>query len=125
MFNSQKINNDPEPYVGWSGKRYDEETRTFASLEDGPVGVEPRPEFDNNPNQILVEFRGDLKTKQPYWSEVDIIKRWQGVNGLSTKTGEYPAYKGIWSLMDAYPEYVDHARKVLTRLVNIFGTEED
>ena len=126
MFQSQKINSDPKPYrVIESGERI-----AFGRYWEGDSAGKfteyaPRPEFDNNPNPILVAFRGDLKTKQPYWSEMGIIKRWQGVNGLSTKTGEYPAYKGIWSLMEAYPEYVDHARKVLTRLVNIFGTEED
>lgn len=122
MFNSQKINNDPEPVVYPDGARTD--GVGWLPLPNDGIEYAPRSEFDNNPNPILVEFRGDLKTKQPYWSEMDIIKRWQGVNGLSTKTGEYPAYKGIWILMEAYPECVDHARKVLTRLVNIFGTED-
>lgn len=100
MFNSRKINNDHEPYVGWSGKRYNEETRTFASLEDGPVGVDPRPEYDNNPNPILVEFR---EAEAP-----GKIYRWLDLLDGATE----------WS-----QEHIDHATKVLTRLVNIFGTE--
>lgn len=36
---------DPEPYVGWSGTRYAAEHTSHASLEDGPIGFEPRPEY--------------------------------------------------------------------------------
>lgn len=33
---------DPKPYVGFSGKRYQLDETTRASLEDGPVGFDPR-----------------------------------------------------------------------------------
>lgn len=36
---------DPEPYVGWSGARYSYSASAVASLDDGPVLFEPRPEY--------------------------------------------------------------------------------
>lgn len=42
---AETVGGDPEPYVGWSGRRYAADAATFASLEDGPVAFEPRPEY--------------------------------------------------------------------------------
>lgn len=67
MFNSQKINTDPRPFY----IAEDDSRRTVSEIEaDGaderfPNGgilynlatFAPRPEFDNNPNPILVDFR--------------------------------------------------------------------
>lgn len=36
---------DPEPYVGWSGRRYATEHTSAASLDDGPVEFLPRDNF--------------------------------------------------------------------------------
>ena len=36
---------DPQPYVGWSGRRYALEDTTWASLNDGPVDFAARPEY--------------------------------------------------------------------------------
>ena len=33
---------DPEPYVGWSGRRYSVEASSWAAEDDGPVAFEPR-----------------------------------------------------------------------------------
>lgn len=67
MFHSQKINTDPRPYY----IAEDDSRRTVVEIEaDGgderfPNGgllynlakFDPRPEFDNNPNPILIDFR--------------------------------------------------------------------
>lgn len=113
MFQSQKINNDPEPYAGWSGRRYNEETRTFASLEDGPVGVEPRPEYDNNPNPILEYFRDAMSSGE--YDVVALATLWESLIDTGYNWGD----DGLLPEL----EQIEHARKVLTRLVNIFGME--
>lgn len=115
MFQSQKINNDPEPYAGWSGRRYNEETRTFASLEDGPVGVEPRPEYDNNPNPIMVAVR--------YVAEKHGMAPEETAN-LANLWLKAPRYYESNLKVRPTKSHREHARKVLTRLVNVFGTEE-
>ena len=110
MFNSQKINNDPEPYIGWSGKRYSEESHTYATLEDGPVGEEPRPEYDNNPNPILVAFREDLPhALVPFVTTQEAAKWWLHL----------PDYRDMEECFS--PKHIDHARKVLEKLVNVYG----
>lgn len=104
MFNSQKINSDPVPYIIDFGLALG----TVRSSEDAgshwdshDTYYDPRPEYDNNPNPILVEFR---EAEAP-----GKIYRWLDLLDGATE----------WS-----QEYVNHSRKVLTRLVNIFGTED-
>ena len=42
---TEKVGADPEPYVGWSGKRYALDGATSAALNDGPVEFDPRPQY--------------------------------------------------------------------------------
>lgn len=42
---------DPEPYVGFSGRRYSIEAVSWASLEDGPVTFEPRDTYGPTEDQ--------------------------------------------------------------------------
>lgn len=114
MFNSQRINTDPKPWLGPRG-------RDGVNYGLGVQRFEPRPEFDNNPNPILEAVRIDLETKQPYWTDMEVIERWVGENGLNARGGGYPTYSSIWTLRQAYPRYVNHARKVLERIVNVYG----
>lgn len=120
MFNSQKINNDPEPYevyvnhqaTGVRARADDEVTVGFDC--DLDLSFKPRPEFDNNPNPVLESLRRTLEDFPP-------IDR--------KKTIEHWEYM-VWSdLVDPEPEghevrHLEHASKVLTRLVNIYGTEQ-
>lgn len=91
MFNSQKINNDPEPYVSSSGSRH---------ANPGWMGSEyfsnrqERKEYDNNPNPFLIQFRKDRD-----FTRLEILE-------------------------DQFP-HERHARKVLEKLVNVYGQEEE
>lgn len=101
MFNSQRINNDPEPYRyttrGGIVKRASRQEHVLPAYSER----DPHPEYDNNPNPILVEFREAEAPGKVY--------RWLDLLEGPTDWSE---------------EHVEHATKVLTRLVNIFGTEE-
>lgn len=104
MFNSQKINNDPEPYIIDFGLalgtvRSSEDSGSHWDSHD--TYYEPRPEYDNNPNPILVEFR---EAEAP-----DKVTRWLD---LLDGAEEWP------------PEHINHARAVLTRLERIYRVEE-
>lgn len=104
MFNSQKINNDPYPYKvnGGSMTRCD---------KPGFVGkFDPRPEYDNNPNPILQEFR-----------EFDMVRsasttRESAAHLLLSFDAWIPSWgKGYTR------EHIDHAKRVLEKLVNVYG----
>lgn len=101
MFNSQKINNDPHPYKvnGGSLTRCD---------KPGFVGeYDPRPEYDNNPNPILVQFRETQEEELPYSD----TREWlYFLNNPLTNSWSYATEK-----------HVIHARKVLERLVNVYS----
>lgn len=40
-----KLSPDPEPYVGFSGRRYAVDATSWASINDGPLMFEPREDF--------------------------------------------------------------------------------
>lgn len=111
MFNSQKINTDPQPYVIavgiGAGMRVDEGATLGWHDQYDYV---PRPEYDNNLNPILLEFRSALE---------------HGVSDASLRAlfNQIDMHLAEWRRMGADEAQLDHARKVLTRLVNIFGTE--
>lgn len=111
MFNSQKINNDPFPYVSESGSRH---------ANPGWMGSEyfsnrqERPEFDNNPNPLLLDLRKTIE---------DSVSSRKTVYRLNNDL--LWAYEG--KLLEKYPDilkqgHIEHARKVLTRLAAL--TEE-
>lgn len=89
MFNSQKINNDPFPYVSESGTRHANpgwlNSEYFSNRRE-------RPEYDNNPNPILVKLRE---------------------NSLGWETIEEIAKGNLG--------HIDHAKRVLEKLVNVYG----
>lgn len=98
MFNSQKINNDPEPWKGESGFRNPCHT-PWSDLHA------PRPEFDNNPNPILLAFREAVDTGGG--NTLHVASWWdrEGVNAFVALSPSYIA-----------PSQIAHARKVLERL---------
>lgn len=122
MFNSQKINNDPKPWRFVHSNGSETRVRDASGYEELGWEYDPRVEYDNQPNPILVEFR--------YHAHQD----WTG-RGTAWLARHWTSSEYMWqemclsddSLSDeplGTPEQEDHARKVLTRLVNIFGTEE-
>jgi len=101
MFNSQKTNTDPLQWVNPnSGGRY-------ARQEFGDFEHKPRPEFDNNPNPILVAFR-DRRETQPSKSIAELAR-----GELVWLRRDLPA------AFDATREHIDHAKRVLERLVRM------
>ncbi len=111
MFNSQKINNDPEPYIIDFGLalgmvRSSEDAGSHWDSHD--TYYDPRPEYDNNPNPILVQFRETQEEELPYSD----TREWlYFLNNPLTNSWSYATEK-----------HVIHARKVLERLVNVYGS---
>lgn len=67
LFSSKpSVSADPEPYVGWSGRRYGQDRVAWASVHDRPVVVDPRAEYErtpvNPPGAILTRFRHEART---------------------------------------------------------------
>lgn len=103
MFNSQKVNNDPYPYtVNWGSF-----SRCDKPLFHGKH--EPRPEYDNNPNPLLEAFRDFLT--------------FTGMVNLQEKTQNVLDNEEVWDLELHQGAHITHARKVLERLVNVYGTD--
>ncbi|UOR02080.1 hypothetical protein MUN77_01730 [Leucobacter allii] len=117
MFNSQKINNDPFPW-DWIGNTTGESGGRCAA--DVPEdcrhayhGVfDPRPEFDNSPNPILVDFRRSLGIQER--GSVAAHARWW----LRLRDIEPDMTAECWSdpPIAFTDEHYAHAWKVLERL---------
>ena len=111
MFNSQQVNNDPEPIRVMPDTRL--EYRTESCVTKIPYETEflyePRPEYDNNPNPILLAFREDVEDARG--DDSGIVEEWLA----HLQDAEYH--------LNHPEEEVDHARKVLTKLVNVYGME--
>lgn len=103
MFNSQKINNDPHPYKVTGGSY----TRCDKDLFTGKY--DPRPEYDNNPNPILEYFRDAMSSGE--YDAIALATIWESL----IDTGYDWEEDGLAPTL----EQLDHAYKVLTRLVNI------
>lgn len=102
------LNHDPAPFLDERGSRWISpvtfQPRTFT--------YSPRPEFDhaqhNEPNPILMAFRRDAEEmkRELGWDTQTTARSW--------------GRDAFYSFVDMYPtEFLDHARKVLTRLANL------
>lgn len=95
-FNSQKINTDPRPWVDSRGLHW---TRETAPGSGEVRKLMARPQFDNNPNPILVGLRRAIE------------------RGISVDTIRF-----AFASCDANPphhitrDHIEHARRVLMRL---------
>ena len=104
IYNSQPVNNDPNPYTGPRG-------RGAVNYGLGGQGFHPRPEYDNNPNPVLQAFR-----KESDWG-------WLNEEGKAQEVREW-----IWWLSDKSHniylfqkhEHIEHAHRVLTKLINVY-----
>lgn len=122
MFNSQKINNDPEPFVvsyqGVDAKRVSQPHAAQLPshrYENGfgetvIVRYAERPEYDNNPNPILEYFRDAMQTGE--YEMVALATLWVGLINSG--------YGWEGDGLDPSSEHLEHAAKVLERLAN-FG----
>lgn len=116
MFSSKppRENNDPYPNV-WDGHSQYNQMRGDTDMfrEGAPYNFErysyrPRPEFDhvqhNEPNPILVDVRD-------YWAHANSPIR-------ANQVAIYLEVCDI-SAIQATPEQVEHAHRILTRLANM------
>lgn len=95
MFNSQKINNDPMPWLDVFGHGRKRKQR-YVNDE-----FAPRSEFDNNPNPILESFRSAGGV------DPSGLLLWLDHVGQNRSDAGYLWVKDV---------HIEHARKVLTRL---------
>lgn len=107
MFNSQKINTDPEP---WTQKWLDGIMTRHKCMGQthNRWRYQPRPEFDNKPNPILVEVRKCEQATGDQWGRNMML------DALTSDTRAPEIFRE--AVREACPEHLDHARKVLERL---------
>lgn len=118
MFNSQHINNDPKPW------RYDllgmippDKRARESEQVTGGFAYVPRPEYDNNPNPILENFR---RTVNRISKGLVHIQQAEDHLAITLNIVE----SSVFQFTEETLSHVDHARKVLTRLANIYGAEK-
>lgn len=120
IFNSQKINTDPEPFLSISdGKRITRAKYLSGSPAARKAGwmLAPRHKYDNNPNPVLLSFRADAE-------ESVGTDAGEFIETVSTLATHWLNSDGVG---DGYatPAHIDHARKVLTRLASLASKEQE
>lgn len=103
IYNSQRVNNDPQPYLWRSGERT-ENPSVWGNRP--PHTFNPRPEYDNNPNPLLEAFR--TISEHPRGGLVALAER-----VLKNR-------HGLWDEEINDPSYIEHAHRVLTKLINVY-----
>lgn len=102
IYNSQHINNDPEPYLWRSGER----TSEPSMWGNRPSHIfNPRPEYENNPNPVLVAFR----------------KHGPGLFGGTEGWLQYAMHGTHADGVPFTEVHLEHAIKVLSRLDHLFN----
>ncbi len=99
IFASRRVNVDPEPWVNPAG-----DLRYHTQVHGG-WKFDPRPEFDNVVNPILVAFR---------------VVYDREAAGFLAGAEMREIEKGKWSAV-ASREHIDHARRVLQKLAAFRG----
>lgn len=100
-YNSQRVNNDPQPYLWRSGERT-ESPSVWGNRP--PHTFNPRPEYENNPNPVLEAFR-------------------KHGPGLFGGTEGWLQYAMPGTHVDRVPfteAHLEHAHRVLTKLINVY-----
>ena len=117
IYNSQRVNNDPQPYCVYVNHQ---RTHVYVSSDeevtlgfDGDLDLvyDPRPKYHNTPNPVLEAFRNE--------SDWD----WLNEEGKETEVREW-----LWWLSDKSHniylfqkhEHIEHAHRVLTKLINVY-----
>lgn len=107
MFASRQVNTDPMPWIDAFGhgrfahQRYERDEHL------------PRPEFNNTPNPVLLDFRANRGATGPWLNE---ITPGQHHTEFLREVGK------AWDV-PVTAEHIVHARKVLTRLAAFRGVE--
>lgn len=110
IYNSQRVNNDPKPYVVYADHRRTE-MRCIPWVEDITGGgsvdycyvYEPRPKYDNNPNPILERFRSSEGRAELWAALIEAELRFPDC----CETEEHK-------------KKLRHAHRVLTKLINVY-----
>ena len=100
IYNSQRVNNDPQPYLWRSGERT-ENPSVWGNRP--PHTFNPRPEYENNPNPILEEYRSSTQVTEIWLVTIEYTLR---------KTQQYRT--------PPQEDQLDHAHRVLTKLINVY-----
>lgn len=108
IYNSQRVNNDPLPWKSDTGAMYPEAVYS-KSLES--ASFEPRPEYDNDPNPILLEIR-EINEKYP-GSNMETYE----VNLMAMQSHGYAVEQSV--------PHTLHALKVLEKLVRVYGDDNE
>ena len=106
IFNSQRINNDPQPWQGADLSRKSRYSR-FAPAH------RPRPEYDNNPNPILLDFRANKGSAMEWWG---MLAGFHPGSAVRKFIAEIPDEFG-----EVTQEHLTHAALVLYRLRRLRG----
>ena len=118
LFASQLVNSDPFPGVYSDGVRCRvHHISGYGPRRDEKPKFDPRPEFSNHPNPILVMFRriDEARSLSTRAETAALV--------LEDLDGYQIGYDGADEMDDAYDgateEHCDHARKVLSRIVSM------
>lgn len=104
IYQSQKRNNDPKPWVNLIvGTRWSEQVADH--VEQSRM-LRPRPEYDLPVNPILAFLRED-RDENDFINHADAYKYWLNI--------------GIHDFSTATSEHFDHARRVLSKLAAVYS----
>lgn len=106
IYNSQHINNDPEPWQGYDLSRKSRRS-AFACLH------RPRPWFDNDPNPILQDFREHAGSTREWLELLGAPSAWEFLADTEDAYG-----------VEITRSHIEHAIKVLTRLDYLLNKEQ-
>lgn len=114
MYNSQRVNNDPEPWKGFSHMRYAKEEGQSNFAVWGP-----RPEYDNNPNPILIKFREDVDSDV---ADSSLFEAWWRINWLEGVLNDHEIE--YCEITDQSLLRVKHALRVFNKIQGVYGDEK-
>jgi len=121
IFNSQRTNNDPYPFI-WSGHSKWNQMRADTDMfrKGAPAyhptmdyRYRPRPEYDNNPNPILLDFRANKGSATEWWG---MLAGFNPGSAVRKFIAEIPEEFG-----EVTQEHRAHAALVLYRLRRLRG----
>lgn len=109
IYNSQRVNNDPLPWMNPEGERVSNKTRMGSVYYHSPGDAmrykrHPHPKYDNNPNPVLEAFR----------------KHGPGLFGGTEGWLQYAMHGTHVDRVPFTEAHLEHARRVLTKLINVY-----
>ena len=118
IYNSQRVNNDPLPWMNPEGERVSNKTRMGSVYYHSPEDAmrykrHPRPKYDNNVNRALEFFRLD--------ATYPAIAKWYSLRDrakIFITFWDDPVF--YFNDREFTAEEMDHAHRVLTKLINVY-----